>query len=134
MVPLIAGATAAWMVYQNLQHSGPAITIRFADGKGLQAGRTIMRYRGVRIGEVRAVRLTKDAQAVEVRAGLEKSAVNFAREGSKFWIVRADVAVGSLRGLDTIVGGPYIQAQPGNGPRQKVFLGLERGPVALQDG
>jgi paraquat-inducible protein B len=135
IVPIIAAGIAGWLVYKNIREFGPAITIRFADGKGIQAGRTMILYRGVPIGEVRSVKLTGDAQAVEIKARLQDSAAAFASEGSTFWVVRADVAVGSLRGLDTLVGGPYIQAQPGHGPRKKEFVGLEHGPVVtLPDG
>jgi paraquat-inducible protein B len=135
IVPIVAGLIAAWLVYKNLQQSGPAITIRFSDGSGLLAGHTVIRYRGVQIGEVSSVELTSDDQAVEVHARLEKPEANFARDGAAFWVIRADVASSGLHGLDTIVAGPYIQAQPGDGPKKKKFIGLEQGPIAaVSDG
>ncbi len=134
IVPLVAGAIGGWLVYQNLKKSGPTITIRFDDGKGIQASQTLIRYRGARVGEVASVELTKDLKAVEIKAKLDKSAANLARDGSKFWIVKADVSAGNISGLDTIVGGPYIEAMPGEGSPQKVFEGLKQGPiVTLED-
>ncbi len=45
------------------------------------------------------------------------------------------MTAGSLKGLDTLVAGPYIQAQPGSGDRRKEFVGLEQGPIiAIPDG
>ncbi|HTI71033.1 MAG TPA: MlaD family protein [Candidatus Limnocylindria bacterium] len=130
IVPLLAAGIAGWLVYQNLAHAGSKILLRFVDGKGLQAGQTLIRYRGVRVGDVQSVELTPDGKAVEVKARLEKFASQLAREGAQFWIVRPDVGAGTLRGLETIVGGSYIQVQPGEGSEKKEFTGLEKGPVA----
>ena len=135
IIPVVAGLIAGWLVYQNVRRMGPSITIRFADGKGIQAGRTMIRYRGVRVGQVRAIELNPDMQSITVDARLDRSAAGLAREGSEFWVVRADVSAGSLRGLETIMGGSYIQAQGGNGPEKKHFIGLEPGPaVTLEAG
>jgi paraquat-inducible protein B len=131
IVPIVAGIIAAWLVYQNLRHIGPTIVIRFEDGKGIQPGQTAVRFRGARVGEVSAVELNPDMKSVAVKVRLEKFAAHLAREGSSFWIVKADVSAGSLSGLDTIVGGPYIQALAGTGPVKKNFVGLEQGPLII---
>jgi len=81
------------------------------------------------VGDVLSVQLTKDAQHVEMRARLDKSAESLARDGSVFWIVRPEVGAGGLHGLETIVSGPYIQVQPGSGREQKNFIGAEKPPI-----
>ncbi len=133
-VPLIAAIVAGWLVCQNVQKTGPAITIQFLDGTGIRANQTILNYRGVHVGDVHSVWLTKDAQRVEVGARLDKSAENLAREGSLFWIVRPEVGAGGLHGLETIDSGPYIQVQPGSGREQKTFIGVEEPPVLNEPG
>jgi paraquat-inducible protein B len=135
-VPFFAAAAAAWLVYESVQKSGPVIIIDFSDGSGLLANQTVLRYRGVRVGEVRSVGLTKDAQHVEVTARLDQSAVGLAREGALFWVVRPEVSAGGLSGLETIVSGSYIQIQPGKGAPQKKFKGVEEGPSteSVEDG
>ena len=55
IVPLLAAGLAGWLVYQNVSHWGTTITLRFADGRGVQAGQTLVRYRGVRVGDVQSV-------------------------------------------------------------------------------
>lgn len=127
LVPLAAAAVAGWLVYKNVIQA-PAVTIVFSDGKGLQAGQTAIRYRGVRVGDVRAVELTEDQQYVEVKARLDKSAAGLAREGSLFWIVRPEISGGMVRGLETIIPGPYIQAVPGSGRKTNRFVGLADAP------
>jgi paraquat-inducible protein B len=132
IVPLIAAIAVGWLVFKNVRAAGPVITIRFNDGDGLQANQTVLKYRGVRIGEVQSVRLAKDAAHVEVEARLTASAKNLARDKSVFWIVRPEVGAGGLSGLETIVSGPYIQVQPGDGGEQKHFIGAEDPPILNQ--
>jgi paraquat-inducible protein B len=132
IVPLIAAIAAGWLVFNNVRETGPVITIEFSDGSGLQANQTVLKYRGVRIGEVRSVQLAKDTAHVEVEARLTASAKSLARDGSVFWIVRPEVGAGGLSGLETIVSGPYIQVQPGGGGEQKKFIGAEEPPVLKQ--
>jgi paraquat-inducible protein B len=129
IVPFIAAIAAGWLVFKNVRASGPAITIQFSDGSGLQANQTVLKYRGVRIGEVRSVQLAGDTAHVEVEVRLTASAKNLARDGSVFWIVRPEVGAGGLSGLETIVSGPYIQVQPGGGKEQKKFIGAEQPPI-----
>jgi paraquat-inducible protein B len=129
IVPIVAAVVAGWLVYDRVRNVGPTITIVFADGQGLQAGQTAVRYRGVKVGDVRSVSLADDGQNVEARAALDKSAKNLARQGALFWVVRPEVSAGGLRGLDTLVSGTYIQVQPGTGKEQKKFTGLENPPI-----
>ena len=129
IVPLVAAIIAGWLVLKYARQAGPVISIQFNDGNEIEASQTTLQYRGVRVGEVLSVQLTRDAQHVEVRARLDQSAENLARDGSVFWIVRPEVGAGGLQGLETIVSGPYIQVQPGNGGEQKKFIGAEEPPV-----
>ena len=132
-VPLIAAILAGYLVYDHLQKSGPNITISFKDGSGLRTGQTPIKYRGVQIGEVIAVELSQDHQAVLVKARLQRSAASIAREGSVFWIVRPEVGIGNITGLGTVITGPEVDVLPGRGKAQSEFVGLENAPVALEE-
>jgi len=129
IVPLVAAIAGGWLVFKYVRQMGPVINIQFSDGNEIKGNQTTLRYRGVRVGDVLSVRLAKDAQHVEVRARLDKSAENLARDGSVFWIVRPEVGAGGLQGLETIVSGPYIQVEPGVGKEQKNFIGAEKPPI-----
>jgi paraquat-inducible protein B len=61
VVPVVAAAIAGWLVYKKVSQAGPVITIHFTDGKGLQTDQTVVKYRGVRVGDARIV-LTEDQQ------------------------------------------------------------------------
>jgi paraquat-inducible protein B len=131
VVPVVAAIVTGYLVYGRLQELGPMITIRFHDGGGVKAGQTEVRYRGVPVGQVEEVELTDDHEYVLVKARLRRSAASIAREGSVFWIVRPEVAFGAVRGLSTVITGPYLQAFPGTGPPKTDFKGLERAPPTL---
>jgi paraquat-inducible protein B len=133
VVPAIAALVAAYLVYERAQQGGPRITIRFKDGSGLKPGQSLIKYRGVTVGEVRALELSRDLQTVEVKARLDKSATKLATEGTVFWIVRPEVGVGNITGLGTIISGPHIEALPGNGSAQDTFEGSDSSPAALEE-
>jgi paraquat-inducible protein B len=129
IVPLIAAIVAGWLILEVVRQTGPLISIQFNDGNEIKANQTILRYRGVQVGNVRSIQLSKDAKHVEVQVRLDRSAENLARDGALFWIVRPQVGAGGLHGLETIVSGPYIQVQPGAGKTQKKFIGVEKPPI-----
>ena len=136
IVPTMAVAVAAYLVFHRMQDYGPQITVSFSDGGGLRAGQTPVRYRGVQIGEVNGVALSKDHKSALVRIRLVRSAENIAREGSQFWIVRPRVGFGQITGLATVLSGPEIQVVPGKGEtKEKLeFIGLETPPSTIEGG
>jgi paraquat-inducible protein B len=127
-VPLIAGLIGGVLAYQTWFGSGPRITIRFEDGRGISAGQTPVRYHGIECGIVDAVSLSKDLTHVVVRVSLKKEAAQLACQGAKFWIVRPEVSLLGVHGLDTLVSGAYIQAVPGTGAAASTFSGLTDPP------
>ena len=134
LIPAIALAVAAWLVYQRMEDLGPQISVSFVDGGGLRVGQTPVRYRGVQVGEVSGVKLSPDEKKVVVRIRLQKSAANIARDGSQFWIVRPRIGFGQITGLNTVLSGPEIQVLPGksDAQNQSEFAGLENPPIAIE--
>lgn len=133
LVPAVAAVVAGVLIYQRAQEFGAKISIHFKDGSGLKIAHTPVKYRGVNVGEVKAIELSKDHQHAVVQVRLHRSANALAREGSRFWIVRPGVGIGNLTGLGTIVAGPHIEVWPGTGKPGSEFVGLENQPV-LEDG
>jgi paraquat-inducible protein B len=136
VVPLIAVAVAAWLVYQRIQDLGPEISVTFEDGAALRVGQTPLRYRGVQIGEVSGVKLSPDEKRAVVKIRLQKQAAHIAREGSRFWIVRPRVGWGTFTGLNTVLSGPEIQVIPGaqDAAEEREFAGLDTPPAAVEGG
>jgi paraquat-inducible protein B len=136
IVPVMALAVAAYLVLHRMQDYGPQITVTFSDGGGLRVGQTALRYRGVQVGEVTGVSLSKDAKGALVRIRLIRSAEGIAREGSQFWIVRPRVGFGQITGLATVLSGPELQVVPGkpDATEKKDFTGLDNPPLAVEGG
>ncbi len=131
LVPLVAALTAGYLLFQRVRDIGPEITITFKDASGVKAGQTDLEYRGVQIGEVRSVDLSRDRRSVRVTARLRRSAAAIARDGTAFWIVRIQGGIANLANLGTVISGPYIAAQPGEGKARKDFVGLDSAPYGI---
>ena len=129
LIPIAAALLCAWFVGQDIIFAGPTVTIYFENADGLLENNSLLKYRGATVGEVGTLKLTKDRQRVAVKVQVDASAANLAREGSVFWIVRPQVKLGALSGLQTIVSGNYIAVEPGNGARTNQFIGAEQAPI-----
>jgi paraquat-inducible protein B len=127
LVPLAALVVVGVLVYQVRLQRGTIVTIRFQNGEGLRAGDPVS-YRGVRVGEVRTVRLDAGLGAVVAEAELTRDSAPLAVEGSTFWIVRPEVSLTRISGLDTLLGPRYIAVQPGAGAPAAEFVGLDQPP------
>jgi paraquat-inducible protein B len=129
IVPVLAIGFVGWLLYRDYAMSGPRITIRFREGRGIEVGKTQLKYRGVKVGDVTGLKLSKDQQFVEIQVQLTSSASGIARAGSEFWIVQPEVSLTGVRGLRTLVSGDYIQVIPGQGGKATTFTGLEEPPL-----
>lgn len=132
VVPAIALAVAAYLVWQHMRSIGPEIAIRFNDASGLRVGQTPLNYRGVQIGEVIGIELSEDRKQAVVRARLHQTAAPIATEGAVFWIVRPQLGLERVTGLSTVLSGPEIQVLPGKGEKTLAqFKGLDSPPAGL---
>ena len=129
VVPLIAIAIGGWMGFRELSDRGPRITIDFADGSGVEAGRTVLEYKGVAAGTVEAVELKPGLGGVGIRLRLTRRAASLARAGARFWIVHPEIGFSGVRGLDTLVTGVRLNVLPGDGPPAESFTGLDQAPA-----
>jgi len=131
LVPLGALLLIGGMLYIDLvKDRGQTITIRFADAAGINQGDRIV-HRGLTVGVVRDLRLTADMTGVHATAELARHASAMAVEGTEFWIVRPELSLERVAGLETLLGPQYIAARPGalDAPKQTEFVGLEAPPA-----
>ncbi|MGE5303981.1 MAG: intermembrane transport protein PqiB [Alphaproteobacteria bacterium] len=130
VVPILAAIVAGYLVYNRVHEFGPKITIKFRDASDLRSGETPVIYRGVPVGEVISVELSKDREYALVTVRLRRSGASVAKEGAAFWIVRPEVGIGNITGLGTVITGPEIDVLPGTGRARSEFVGLDTAPVA----
>jgi paraquat-inducible protein B len=129
IVPVVALAIGGWLVLRELRQRGPEITIHFASGSGIEAGKTGLVYKGVSVGTVQQVGLEKNLGGVLIRLRLQREAEAFAHAGSQFWIVRPEVSFSGVRGLETLIAGVQLNGRPGTGAPATEFMGLDRQPA-----
>jgi paraquat-inducible protein B len=128
IVPLAAIAVSLWLGIRALHDRGPEITIEFADVSDLEAGKTILQYKGVTVGVVKTVALRPDLTRGVVRLSMKKEGGELARSGSLFWIVRPEIGAGGVQGLETLMSGVRLMVRPGKGPPAQWFRGLDKPP------
>jgi paraquat-inducible protein B len=120
---------AFWLTWTSIPSVGPTITIRFPDGHGLKAGDAV-RHRGIEAGIVESVALSDDLSQITATVTLTPGAAGLAREGARFWIVRPQLSLAGVSGLETAVGAKYIGVSPGNpdASQHSSFEGLGAAP------
>ncbi|MFG0300595.1 MAG: MlaD family protein [Phycisphaerales bacterium JB047] len=130
IIPILALGVVGYLIWaQVMRDRGPMITIVFNDAGGLEPGSEII-HRGVTVGVVREMALTTDLQSVSVTAELRPDASGLAVDGTSFWVVRPEVSLERIAGLETLVGPQYIALQPGDpsGNRVGSFMALDAPP------
>jgi paraquat-inducible protein B len=130
IIPLLAAAVAIGIAVQRLLSEGPTITIVFKLAEGIEAGKTVVKYKDVNIGTVTAVKLTPDYSRVEVTAKMIKSAAGLMVDDAKFWVVAPRVTLSGVSGLSTLLSGNYIGFEAGKSIKtQRNFTGLAEPPI-----
>lgn len=130
LLPVVAVLLGAYMVYYQLSSEGPRVSIRFETAEGITAGKTEIKSRNVQLGIVEEVTLDPGRESVTVTALLSPGAETLLHEDTRFWVVRARIALGSVSGLSTLLSGGYIELDPGEGALgERDFVGLEEPPV-----
>ncbi|PLX84456.1 MAG: paraquat-inducible protein B, partial [Desulfuromonas sp.] len=133
VVPLIALLIGGWLAYKAAAEKGPTITITFASADGLEADKTLIKFKDVEIGKVVRIELLNDLSGVIVTAEMQRDAEHYLTENTRFWVVRARVAAGEVSGLGTLFSGVYIGCSPSLEGRERHDLkGLEAPPVLTE--
>ena len=130
IIPIIAILVGLNLAYQTLADRGPTITIAFKSGEGLEAGKTVVKFKGINIGLVQNLVLSEDHQYVIATVQLNQDAHNFTSDNSRFWIVRPRISTSGVSGISTLLSGPFIAAELGTSPTKRDhFVALDVPPI-----
>ncbi|WP_266157927.1 intermembrane transport protein PqiB [Dyella silvatica] len=130
LVPILAAIVGLSLVIHSWRQAGPVITISFQSAEGLDAGKTVVKFKNVVIGRVTSIRLSRDRGHVEAKVDLDNSAEGFATADTRFWVVRPRIGLGGVSGVDTLFSGAFIGADVGESKEPKTeFTGLESPPA-----
>jgi paraquat-inducible protein B len=129
LVPLIALVASGWLILRQFKENGPVIAIEFANGAGIQAGKTPLIYKGIVVGLVQAVTMNKGLDGVTVEVALEPGAAPLAVEGSEFWLLQPEIGFTGVKGLETLLSGAQLKVHPGSGAPARRFKALSKAPA-----
>lgn len=130
LVPLVAVLLAGWLAAKSVLQRGPTITISFATGEGIEAGKTKIKFKNVDIGVIRSLTLSDDHKTVLASAEMTRSASNMLVDDTRFWVVRPRIAGGTVSGISTLLSGAHIGMDIGTShTARRDFTGLEAPPV-----
>jgi len=130
IIPLLAALVAIGIAIQRVRSEGPTITIVMKEAEGIEAGKTFIRYKDVRIGLVSAVELSEDYAKVLVKAKIAKHAGGLMVADAKFWVVAPEISLSGVSGLGTLLSGNYIGFQAGKSTdSQTLFFALDEPPI-----
>jgi paraquat-inducible protein B len=129
VIPLIAVAIGIGMLIHAKLQEGPSIVITFDSASGLQAGKTLVKYKEVVVGTVSSVGLNNDDRVLAT-VQFQKSAQRLLHADTRFWIVRPQIGPGGVSGIDTLLSGAYIAVDPGAAPKaKKNYIALGNPPM-----
>jgi paraquat-inducible protein B len=130
IIPILAAVVAIGIAIQRIRNAGPTISIVVKSASGIEAGKTLIKYKDVTIGHVTTVQLSDDYTKVMVTAQIDKHAEGLIVEDAKFWVVEPRVSLSGVSGLNTLLSGQYIGFQKGTSlKRGRDFTVLEVAPV-----
>ncbi len=136
IVPIVALLIGALLIYKSISQKGPTVQISFKSAEGIIPGKSVVKYKDIKVGKVTDVRFSEDLKSVIVTAELNKEMRHYLGKKTRFWIVNARLTAQSVEGLDTLLSGAYIGMDPHpseSGGKTLRFKGLEEPPVILDD-
>jgi paraquat-inducible protein B len=126
VIPIVAALVGGWMVFQNLVQENAKIQVTFKSAAGIEAGKTLVKVRDIVVGKVTDVNFTKDLGVVKVMMEFEGIGSEHFTDKMRFWVIKPRIGAGGVSGMDTLLSGAYIDADPGEGGEPATeFVGLE---------
>jgi paraquat-inducible protein B len=134
ILPLLAAIIAGWLVYTNYRDQGVIIEVMFDSATGLEEGKTKVLYRGLPTGVVKNLKIDEDLRRVRATIEMVPEISDSLTSEAQFWLVKPQVSLSGVRGLETLLSGYYIAFQPGSeGDSSDEFIALDQPPPPLKD-
>lgn len=131
-VPIAALVIVAWLGIRHLSQGGERITVAFDRAAGMKPGSTSVEYRGLNVGKLESVELSKDGRHVVATLKMDSEVKRYLRAGTRFWLQGATPSLTNPASLKAILAGPTIIMRPGEGKPARHFIGLDYRPAIVQ--
>jgi paraquat-inducible protein B len=134
IIPIVAAVAGVWVAVTKIMSEGPKITIVFQSAEGLEASKTKIRYNGLDVGTLTAIRLADDHHHVVATVQMVPKAKDFLVKDTKFWVVRPQISGLNITGLSTLISGDYIGVELGQSREsERNYVALETPPMVAGD-
>ena len=131
IIPIIALFVGAWMLYQYQTNKGATIYITMTQAEGIIAGKTEIKVRSVKIGQIDHIRLSDDKNSVIARAQIGKHYDSLMTEDATIWVVKPRIDETGISGMSTLLSGVYLEFAPGESKQIKEHFILQDEPALI---
>ncbi|WP_194441122.1 intermembrane transport protein PqiB [Pseudoalteromonas simplex] len=131
IIPLIALLIGAWMLYQYQANKGTTIFIKMPHAEGIVAGKTEIKVRSVKIGQINNVRLSDQQNSVIARAQIDKHYDDLLTDDAKIWVVKPRIDDTGITGMSTLLSGVYLEFAPGESKKLADKFELQDEPALI---
>lgn len=134
LVPILALIITFILVWENSFNKGSLVLLHMDDASGIEAGKTVVKFRSVDVGVVESVSLSDDFSGAVAKIRMYRDTDDLLNEDSLFWIVKPRIQSHSITGLETILSGSYIQIYKGKSDKYSTeFVSLKDAPLVLDE-
>lgn len=128
-IPIAAVLLVGWWLLRAVFSGGENITITFDDVHGMKKNDTKVKYRGMQVGEVTKLELSKNGETVVATAQIQDAAAPFLTSSTQFWLQGAKPSLADPASLGSVLSGPTLIMEPGPGKKTDHFVGMAYRPV-----
>lgn len=134
LLPVIAALIGVWLLFTSINDAGVDIVIKIDRADGISVGKTEIRFKGFSLGVVNDIKFTDDLNYVLVHIEIDKSAKEYLNENTKIWLVKPEISLSGVSGLDTVITGNYFEIKPDVGTEKvREFVALKEPPPVDED-
>lgn len=87
--------------------------MQIKDASGLTEGKTQVLYKGLPVGTLKGFTVSADLKHIDAKIEMLKQTREKITKDALFWVVRPEISLNRITGLDTLVKGSYFEIQPG---------------------
>jgi len=113
-----------YKLYKNFEYlpfKKYSFNLKFDNIEGLNDTNIKLMYKGIIVGKITNIKLNKNLQQLDAKAYVYESFKNLCVQDSIFYIVKPDISLKGVTGLNTLIKGSHVNIVKGKGPLQSSF-------------
>ncbi|CAM3958405.1 MlaD family protein [Vibrio neonatus] len=122
-------------LYPDLATAGRGIpiSITLPDDNNINPSGAPLIYRGIEIGQITNIRLSKDRADIVAQATIEPAYHDLLNSGSQFLLEEASLSLSGIDNLGNFVTGNFLTLLPGEGEASRSFKAVKQDELNVQD-